>query len=217
MKSTGLYVSRLVSFLSHQIREFQRGFRDSLAESEALQPGYARRVRTLLPIYVVLVATMIGTLLFGFSSAQAASADDVSKVVTCMQTHTCKNVIARKTYGEGFVGEQIVFRVGGKRYTLYWPGSLWSDGGEVIPKEKQWLAVWVRPEGTASRELIETCSDWALDGTANNGITGSPVSELLFEDNTDKDDGQGTNGPEYRERWQKVYDEAIAAAVKRLL
>jgi hypothetical protein len=215
MKMIGSYVSRFFASLSRALREFQRGFRDSLAESEAIQPGYTRRVKTLLPIYVVLVATMIGTLLFGFSSAQAASAKDVAKVVACMQTHACKNVMAKKTYDGS--GELVVFRVGGKRYTLYWPGNVWSADGEVISQEKQWLAVWVRPEGTTSPELVETCSDWALDGTANNGITGSPVRELLFEDNVDKNDGSGSIGPEHRQYWQKVYDEAIAAAIKSLL
>jgi hypothetical protein len=51
-------------------QEFQRGFRDSLAEGEALSPGYEKRVGILLPIAGVLMLVQVGAFLFAVLSGR---------------------------------------------------------------------------------------------------------------------------------------------------
>jgi hypothetical protein len=158
---------------------------------------------------------ILGLLLMPFC-AQAATANDVSRVIGCMKTHTCKHLMASKSYASPLSGEQIVFVQGGKRYTLYWTGDYDNINNRPSLPTDQFLSVWVRPDGTQNTKAVDGFSDNGVDGSVNFGFKGdSPnPSGKFFEDGTDGSEAKGT---EFRDYWQDRYDQAITAAVQRLL
>ncbi|MBI4094405.1 MAG: hypothetical protein HY436_01205 [Candidatus Liptonbacteria bacterium] len=144
-------------------------------------------------------------------AAEGATSADVARVVSCMKSRHCKHTIEAKSYGT--LGEQIVFVEGGKRYTFYWSGADRPVG---------FLSVWVRPEGEAAggEALLTTFVDRGLDGSVDFGHRIPTLGEVAdlerksFRSENDPD--APATGLEFRGYWQRQFEEAVAAAIRRL-
>lgn len=153
-------------------------------------------------------ATSILLLTILFSSAlcnhaHAADPKDVAKVVELMYLKSTTGIIDKEVYDDG--GIQIVFITDNLRYTLYHSGD----------EQVNFLSVWVRPNGTSNRDVLQTFTDDDLDGQINFGIC-----EVKGTLSVRKCYGLKTReeacGNEYRDYWQQIYDKAITDALNAL-
>jgi len=154
---------------------------------------------------LVVVLLFIGLTLPVIAQQRAMSAD-VTRVVSCIKSLTCKNVILTK--GNFGNGKQIVFTDSHRRYTMYWSGE---DGPQGF------LSVWVRPEGTGGQLALITFTDRGLDGLVDFGVQGPASWSDSRRKHFHKNDEASPNiGFEFRQFWQMQLDEAIAAARRQL-
>lgn len=136
-------------------------------------------------------------------SVQAASPQDVQKVIRLVQSGNSKGILLRKKNKESH-STQIVFVFQGKRYTIaYFPKN---DSNEL---STQALAYWIRQDGTTSQVGVITFTDedrMGLDGVVDFGV-GPHVDENTF---IALPNGPGkVTGIQFRPLWQKKYDQAI--------
>lgn len=131
-------------------------------------------------------------LLTAISPAFAASPKDVAEVAS-MVNDKAVSVLHRRHDPVNDV-DAMTFVHQHKRYTFH--------VGEGL------LAVWVRKDGTHSREALDTFSDYGLDGIVDSGTHGRD------DDKHFSSDDDVLVGPNQRPYWQERYDQAIEAALR---
>lgn len=151
---------------------------------------------------MLATATLALALLFA-GGAQAASREDVARVVDFVHDESIP-VLSRTT---GTSGGQIVFIEGGVRYTIY------HSGERIVANDPDsaWISFWTRPDGTHGRSDMVTFSDSAFDGDIDLGINGNSTVRHF---SSGEEPYTQARGPEWREYWQREYDNAIAAAIR---
>lgn len=181
----------------------------------------AERPRIPVPVVIALALALFGALEPSAAHARPWRVRTLhprpvltvsNRIVSCMKLHACKNLLAATDND----GPQIVFRHKGVRYTFYY--------GEVRGGDN-WLAVWMRPDGTHGQRLIETFSDTSLDDRVDFGITGKgnrDSEEARYFNVEDRSSSGSTAKPEvrgekHRQYWQDRLKQAYAAAEASIL
>ena len=129
------------------------------------------------------------------------SSEDLKQLVVAAYNST-DLVAPPKDYGDGF---EVVFVEGGTRYTLYASHadtSRFAGGG--------FLSIFARPEGSTAKSVYSSYMDQSLDGSVDLAYKGEN-NEQLF---TSSDYSSEPQGQEYKEKWQKKFDNAVKNSLK---
>lgn len=173
-------------------------------------------MRIILVVLAILAASI--------SSASSATKEDVAKLVAYLisedQPH---GVLLRKIYDTAADEVQVVFVQEGKRYSIFYSGSSWSEGNPIL-LEEQWISIAVRPNGTSSRLEVDGFEDLGLDGKVDGGTLGMmPIVDRLDEDRKNFDNGAfyadfqdplPPVGLQFESYWQGRLDEAVRDTLK---
>jgi hypothetical protein len=130
----------------------------------------------------------------------------VIKIVDCMLERKCKNVEFNTTSGGPVTSARVIFRYNNKMYLLRCSRNF-SDN-------EAYLAIRILLHPKADHEKHLTISDRGLDGVVDFGSEDNGIK--IFWGSNDFLPSQYT-GLEYRDIWQKRYNEAIEVAVRQLL
>jgi hypothetical protein len=134
-------------------------------------------------------------------SVPTATSASVEKVADVIMTGKAKHTVLDKVDEQG--NRRVVFDFRGRRYTF------------MIDRGKTLLNVWIKPSKKTGQDSVGMISDVGLTGEVAFGVTAT--GKKLYQKENRYSGPESTKVDDtYKAYWQKLYDTAINAGLKRL-
>lgn len=152
----------------------------------------------LITSFTALIMTC-GTSLFAADSpiTPTHTKEQMTDLVAKLYDAPTSKFLSKELNGPDGKGVRVVFVQNGTRYTL---DVDWYATG---------IAIWQRPEGTIHpNPKAYAYGDSQADGVIDDGVGHPTLPDFRIGGEIAKD--LGIKNPEYRSRWQVVYEKALA-------